>query len=123
MCQNIFNQAVRKPRTTRVEVARYVEKESKVADAYSICNMHYFFSKRDLAKHDNCLYRRGIKKNQVRQNIINTDVSPRVKVARSGEKEKESKDVTSSIQVSQTDNCCIDEYIHVNLFFSLDSLS
>lgn len=102
--------------------AQVKKKEPVAVDACSVCKRHDFFSRRDLAKHERSC--REIEKKQICQDIfdhVRKPRTPRVKVERAGETERESEDVPSSSQVSPTDDCCIVERNHVNLFFSLNS--
>ncbi|KAG2297978.1 hypothetical protein Bca52824_034450 [Brassica carinata] len=89
------------------------KKEPVAVDACSVCKRHDFFSRRDLAKHERSC--REIEKKQICQDIfdhVRKPRTPRVKVERAGETERESEDVPSSSQVSPTDDCCIIERNH-----------
>ena len=110
--------------TNSLSLYVYLSKSSQAQakkNACSICKRQNFFSRRDLAKHERTC--REIEKKQMCQDVFDRVVrkprTPRVVVARPG-KEKESKDVPSC-QVSPTDDCCIVDRNHVNLFFSLNS--
>ncbi|KAL0732960.1 hypothetical protein Bca4012_009170 [Brassica carinata] len=93
--------------------AQVKKKEPVAVDACSVCKRHDFFSRRDLAKHERSC--REIEKKQICQDIfdhVRKPRTPRVKVERAGETERESEDVPSSSQVSPTDDCCIIERNH-----------